>query len=262
MATRKRTTDLAVEKSTSLDTPDRFKLSEAAYLGLNMFNGVSNDELKKELNFPNNVVVYKQMSYHSTINSALTLFDTLVSKAKWTFKPPENPTEEEKNQAKIINQMLDDMQDQTWSEFVSDALSCNVFGFSVHEKVYRRRLHSNGSKYNDGLIGWRKLPIRNQESIEKFLFSDDGNDITGVRQDLNLVSDSYNRYQSRKDKQVNLPRSKFLLFRAGKHKGDPYGKSLLRDAYLAYRYLVVIEEIEAGGVSKDLAGLPVNFKRL
>lgn len=262
MATRKTTNGqpqalAAVEKSTSLDTPDRFKLSEAAYLGLNMFNGVSNDELKKELNFPYNVRVYKQMSYHSTINSALTLFDTLVSKVKWTYKPPEKPTEEEKRQAEIINSMLHDLQDQTWADFISDTLSSNVFGFSVHEKVFRRRLKSNGSKYDDGLIGWRKLPIRNQESIERFLFSDDGNDIIGVRQDLNLISDSYNRYQSRKEKQVNLPRSKFLLFRAGKHKGDPYGKSLLRDAYLAYRFLTVIEEIEAAGVSKDLSGLPI-----
>jgi len=27
------------------DTPDRFKLSESGYLGLNVFNGVSNDEI-------------------------------------------------------------------------------------------------------------------------------------------------------------------------------------------------------------------------
>jgi len=30
------------------DTPDRFKLSESGYLGLNVFNGVSNDEIKRE----------------------------------------------------------------------------------------------------------------------------------------------------------------------------------------------------------------------
>jgi hypothetical protein len=48
-----------------------------------------------------------------------------------------------------------------------------------------------------------------------------------------------------------------MLFRAGKHKGDPFGKSLLRDAYMAWRFLTVIEEIEANGVAKDLAGFPV-----
>ena len=239
------------------DTPDRFKLSESGYLGLNVFNGVSNDELKRELNFPNSVSTYKQMSYHATINSALTLFENIVSKADWKFKPVLDATPEEINQANIVNQMMQDLTDQTWSEFISDAMSANMYGFSVHEKVYRRRLKSNGSKYDDGVIGWKKLPIRNQETIEKFIFSEDGNEVKGVKQNLSAISDVYNRYSSRTNNEVILPRSKIMLFRAGKHKGDPFGKSMLRDAYLSWRFLSVIEEIEANGVAKDLAGLPV-----
>jgi hypothetical protein len=239
------------------DTPDRFKLSESGYLGLNVFNGVSNDELKRELNFPNSINTYKQMSYHATINSALTLFENIVSKADWKFKPVADATPEETEHAKIINEMMQDLTDQTWSEFISEAMSANMYGFSVHEKVYRRRLKSNGSKYNDGVIGWKKLPIRNQETIEKFIFSEDGNEVKGVKQNLSAISDVYNRYSSRTNNEVILPRSKIMLFRAGKHKGDPFGKSMLRDAYLAWRFLSVIEEIEANGVAKDLAGLPV-----
>lgn len=197
------------------------------------------------------------MTYHSTVNASLTLFDNLIGKVQWNFKPPKDASEEEKRQAEIINEMMHDMQDQTWQEFISDALSSNVFGFSVHEKVYRRRSKSNGSKYNDNIIGWKRLPIRNQETIEKFIFSEDGNDVIGVKQNLSTISDQYNRYTNRTLKEVVLPRSKIMLFRAGKHKGDPFGKSMLRDAYLAWRFLTVIEEIEANGVAKDLAGLPV-----
>jgi hypothetical protein len=247
----------SIKKATLDDTPERFKLSEAGYLGLNVFNGVSNDELKKELNFPHSIKTYKNMTYHSTINASLTLFDNLIGKVQWTFKAPKDATEEEKRQAEIINQMMHDMQDQTWQEFISEALSSNVFGFSVHEKVYRRRNNSNGSKYNDNLIGWKRLPIRNQETIEKFIFSENGNDVLGVKQNLSSISDLYSRYSSRTNKEIILPRSKVLLFRAGKHKGDPFGKSMLRDAYLSWRFLTVIEEIEANGVAKDLAGLPV-----
>ena len=246
-----------IEKAAMSDTPERFKLSEAGYLGLNIYAGISQDELKKELNFPYSIQTYKQMSYHGTINSALSLFDTLVSKADWEFKAPKDATPAELDQARIINEMMNDLQGQTWSDFISDALSSNVYGFSVHEKVYRRRTKENGSKYNDGLIGWKKLPIRNQETIQRFVFSSDGNDVVGVRQDLTQISDPYNRYATRSTSSVVLPRSKIMLFRAGKHKGDPYGKSLLRDAYLAWRFLSVIEEIEANGVAKDLAGLPV-----
>jgi hypothetical protein len=239
------------------DTPDRFKLSESGYLGLNVFNGVSNDELKKELNFPNNVNTYKQMSYHSTINSALTLYENLIGKVDWSFKPIKDASPEELRQARIINEMMQDLTDQTWSEFISEALSANMYGFSVHEKVYRRRLKANGSKYDDGVIGWKKLPIRNQETIEKFIFSEDGNEVKGVKQNLSAISDVYNRYSSRTNNEVILPRSKIMLFKAGKSNGDPFGKSMLRDAYLAWRFLSVIEEIEANGVAKDLAGLPV-----
>lgn len=254
MARQRRET---VNKATMGDTPERFKLSESGYLGLNIYAGVTDSELKKELNFPNSVNTFKQMSYHSTINSALTLFDNLISKVDWKFKAPENATAEELKQVQAINEMMQDLQDQTWADFISDALSSNTYGFSVHEKVYRKRTKANGSKYNDGLIGWKKLPIRNQETIERFVFSDDGNDILGVRQNLSQVTDPYNRYAKRDVNAVVLPRSKIMLFRAGKHKGDPFGKSPLRDAYLAWRFLTVIEEIEANGVAKDLAGLPV-----
>lgn len=252
MATRKK----AIEKAVSpLDQPERFRLGELGSLGYRINNGVTQDELKRELNWPNSINTFREMSYHSAINAPLTLFENIISKATWVYKPPENPTEEEKNQAKIINQMMSDME-QPWSEFVRDVLSSNVFGFSVHEKVYRKRLKANGSLYDDGVIGWKKLAIRVQESISKFLFSEDGNDIIGVQQNLSTINDIYNRF-SKRSNLVNLPRSKFLLFRTGKHRGDPFGKSPLRDAYLAWRFLTQLEELEALGVAKDLNGIPV-----
>ena len=240
------------------ETPDRFKLSESGYLGLNIFNGISNDEMKKELNFPNSIKTYKNMSYHGTINSALTLYSNLVSKADWVVKPPKEATEEEKKQAEFIRQCMEDM-DQPFEEFIKDVLSMNIFGFSVHEKVFRKRTLVSGSKFSDGKIGWKKLAIRSQESIEKFLFSSDGNDVIGVRQNISNLNDPYNRFAGRDPGRliVNIPRSKFLLFRTGNHRGDPFGKSMLRDAYLAWRYLTVLEEIESNGVAKDMVGLPI-----
>lgn len=254
MATRKK----AVQKAVSpLDQPERFRLGEMGSLGLKTFNGVSKDELKLELNWPNSIITFKEMSTHSAINAPLTLFENIISKATWKYKPPANATEEEKKQAELINQMMNDME-QPWSEFIRDVLSSNVFGFSVHEKVFRRRLKANGSLYDDGVIGWKKLPIRAQESISKFLFSEDGNEIIGVQQNLTKINDIYNRF-SKRSNLVNLPRSKFLLFRTGKHRGDPFGKSPLRDAYLAWRFLSALEELEATGAAKDLNGLPVLY---
>lgn len=253
MVARKKTVTKAV--ISPLDQPERFRLGEIGSLGLRVYSGVTQDELKKELNWPNSINTYREMSYHSAINAPLTLFENIISRATWVYKPPENATEEEKNQVKIINQMMQDM-DQPWSEFVRDVLSSNIFGFSVHEKVYRKRLKSNGSLYDDGIVGWKKLPIRVQESISKFIFSEDGNEVIGVQQNLSAINDIYNRF-SKRSNLINLPRNKFLLFRTGKHRGDPFGKSPLRDAYLAWRFLTQLEELEALGVAKDLNGIPV-----
>lgn len=239
-----------------LDKPERFKLSEVGYRGLSVFNGVSNDEVKRDLTWPYSIQTFKNMSYHSAINAGLTLFDNLIGKVNWSVVPPENATEQELEQTKRVNEMLHDME-HSFPEFIRDVLTMNIYGFSVHEKVYRRRLKSNGSMYDDGLIGWRKLPIRAQESIEKFVFTEDGNDLIGVKQNLSQISDYYNRYSNRINKEVILPMSKVLLFRAGRHRGDPFGKSLLRDCYLSWRYLTALENIEATGVSKDLSGIPV-----
>ena len=249
-------TEVVIEKAMDMDTPERFKMSESGYTGLNIFNGVSAEELNSDLRFPRSVKTFKEMSYHSTINSATTLFDNLISKVNWYFLPPENATEQEKRQCEIISEMMHDM-DESWFDFISDLMSANRYGFTVHEKVFRRRLVSNGSKYNDGVIGWKKLPIRSQETIEKFIFDDTGNEVIGVKQNKANVSDPYNRYQNKSQDIVVLPRSKFILFRVGKHRGDPFGKSPLTQVYSAWRYLNIIEEIEANGVAKDLTGFPI-----
>ena len=238
------------------DTPDRFRLSESGYIGLNIFNGISNDEVKKELNFPKSIDIFKQMSYHSAINSALTLYTNLATKADWIVKEPEKASAKEKKRTEFIRECMQDME-HSWEEFIKEAITKIAFGFSVHEKVYRKRYQSNGSKFNDGLIGWKKLPIRTQESIEKFIFSSDGNEVIGVKQNISNLYDPYNRFEGRGKKEVVLPISKVLLFRHGSHRGDPYGKSMLRDAYLSWRYLTTLEEIESNGVAKDLVGFPV-----
>lgn len=233
-------------------------MNETGYLGLKIFNGVSNDELKRELNFPQSIKTFKEMTYHGTVAASLSMYDTIISRATWSFKPPEDATKQELKQCRIVQEMMGDM-DQSWGEFIRDVLSMNTFGFSVHEKVFRKRTFEDGSMYNDGYIGWKKLPIRAQESIEKFLFSDDGNEITGVKQNLTNLMDPYNRYKGRTTSEIILPREKFLHFRAGKHRGDPFGKSPLRDAYIAWRFITNLEELEATGVSKDLVGLPILY---
>lgn len=255
MKRKKETT--VVQKAAPSDTPERFKYGELGYSGLNIFNGVSNDEVKRELNFPYSIKTFKEMSYHTSINACLQLYENLISKVTWRLVPPVEASEKEKKQTAFVEECLKDM-DTPLRQVIKDALSSNIYGFAVLEKVYRRRNKSSGSMYNDGKIGIKKISLRNQETIEKFVFDDTGNEVIGVKQNLShFQTNLFATGRTANKLEVVLPREKFVLITTGRNRNDPYGKSPLRDVYLAWRYLTVIQEIEAQGVSRDLQGIPV-----
>lgn len=101
------------------------------------------------------------------------------------------------------------------------------------------------SKFNDGRIGFRKLPIRSQETLFRWNYDPDGN-LIGLYQIA--APDYVMRY---------IPLEKALLFRTKSHKNNPEGRSMLRNSYRSYYFKTKIEEIEGIGIERDLAGLPV-----
>ena len=238
-----------------MDTPEKFKLSAIGSSGLNIFSGVTYDELQQDLQWPNSVLTYKKMTYSVPVNACLSLFENLISKVKWRVKAPRNATPEQLEQTKFIEECLHDM-DVPFRSVIKDTLSSNVYGFAVLEKVFRKRNRESGSIYSDNKIALKKIALRNQETIEGFLIDEKTGDIKGVKQNLDLVSNLYR--QTRKGSVV-IPRSKFLHITVGRNRQDPFGKSPLRDVYMAWRYLEALSEMEATGVQKDLQGLPVDL---
>lgn len=249
---RKEAADISKAVS-DMDTPEKFKLSAIGSSGLNIFSGVTYDELQQDLQWPNSVLTYKKMTYSVPVNACLSLFENLISKVKWRVKAPRNATPEQLEQTKFIEECLHDM-DVPFRSVIKDTLSSNVYGFAVLEKVFRKRNRESGSIYSDNKIALKKIALRNQETIEGFLIDEKTGDIKGVKQNLDLVSNLYR--QTRKGSVV-IPRSKFLHITVGRNRQDPFGKSPLRDVYMAWRYLEALSEMEATGVQKDLQGLPV-----
>jgi hypothetical protein len=244
------------EVSKASDDISRFRLGEIGNTGIPIFNGVSYNELKKELTHPESIKTYKLMEYHPAINAPLNLYASMVSKARYRFVAPKDATEEEKRQTEIIESMFGDME-HSLEDFIAESMTCTTYGWSICEKVFRKRTFASGSLYDDGLIGIRKLPLRAQESIDKFIFDASGNELLGVKQNLQNAYDPYGRWASRKETDVVIPRSKFLLFNLGKQRNNPYGTSPLKNAFSAWRYLQALEELEAQSVTKDVNGLPV-----
>jgi hypothetical protein len=233
-------------------------MQEIGYAGQNLTAGVSTAEMNRELNYPQNLKTFKLMSMHPSINTALSLYNTMVSKARLRVVPVKDASKKEVKQAEILQTMLTDMQSGSVEDLLLNIMTMSQYGFSVLEKVYYLRKKENGSAYNDGLIGVKKLALRAQPSITKFMFDPTGNEVIGVEQDVSLLNDTGNRFAVRPSMRVVLPREKFMLFNVGRDIDNPFGTSPLRDVYLPWKYLTSIEELEAAGVAKDLQGLPVN----
>lgn len=244
----------AITKASSQDELSRWRLGELGVTGLSTFNGITYEEVKRELNHPESINTYNLMSYHPAVNAPLNLFDSMVSKADFRFIPPKDATEDEKNKTAIVASMFEDM-DHSLEDFLHAAMTAGTYGWAVIEKVYRYRKYSTGSVYNDGIVGIKKLSLRSQKSIKKFTFDESGNNVTGAIQMLG--ADPYNRFNARNKQEVGIPRSKFMLITFGKDRNNPYGTSPLRSVYQPWKYLQAIEELEAMSISKDLNGVPV-----
>lgn len=239
-----------------MDEPEKFKLSAIGTPGYNIFNGVPTEEFHRDLQWPEAARTYKKMTYSAPINASLCLYDNIISKVTWRTKPVKDATAEELKQAEFIQECLHDME-VPFRQVILDSLSANTFGFSIQEKVFRRRNTNSGSMYNDDKIALRKLSLRNQETIEKFIYDNTTGEIVGVKQ--NLANVGNNSWYGRKltQPEVIIPRSKYMHVTVGNARGNPFGVSPLRNVYIADRFLSVIAEMEAVGAQRDLQGLPV-----
>ena len=226
---------------------DKFK--ETGRVGLNRWGGRIDEEFLPELRGVEGVRVYTEMANNdSTIGALLYAIKMLCRQADWQVQPVSDD-DADVEAAEFVDSCLYDMQ-TSWTDTVSEILSFLVYGWSLHELVYKRRTgHKKNprldSKFADGLIGWQKLPIRAQESLYEWEFDDEDNLIAFVQ----MPAPSYDL--------IRIPAEKFLLFRTESRKDNPEGRSILRNAYRSYFYKKRVEEIEGIGIERDLAGFPV-----
>lgn len=218
--------------------------------GLKRASGIIDEEFLPALRGRKAVRVYREMADNSPIvGSLLFSIEKLLRQVEWRVVAPDN-TPEMSQAVEFVEQCMEDMS-HTWDDMIAEILSMLTYGWSWHEIVYKRRIGPwekdprKQSKYTDGKIGWRKIPIRSQETLLRWIFDEEG----GVKA---LVQIPPPYYQTK-----IIPVERSLLFRTGIYKGNPEGRSLLRTAYRPWFFLKRLEEFEAIGVERDLAGLPV-----
>jgi len=223
---------------------------EIGVSGNRMSVGRSDDEFLTELKGDKAVKVYKEMSKNdSTVGSVLFAITMLIRQIDWNVQPADE-TPQSRDDGEFLKGCQGDMS-HTWGDFISEVMSMATYGWSFFETVYKRRAGqdqtdgSKRSKYNDNKIGWRKFAIRSQDTLFKWVMDDDGGLKALVQQDPNNF------------KYYEIPIEKGLLFRMSTYKNNPEGESILRRAYRSWYFKKQIEEIEAIGVERDLAGIPV-----
>lgn len=254
---------MAEELNTKQLQPDsdavipRIRLSELGTTGLAVSNKQIIEEANRLFQYPQYVKVVNEMRNDATVASALLAYKTLIGRVDWHIEAPLGATEQQQSRAKFIETCMNDMQ-HSWGSFITEVTSYLDYGFAIHEKVFYRRLRANGSKHNDGLVGWKKLAVRSQSTISDWLFSEDGRDLIGVEQSLASVKNSAKYKLSSNGKStIEIPREKFLLFSCDSTKENPEGRSILKGAYVAYKKLDLLQNQLMIGVARDLGGVPV-----
>jgi hypothetical protein len=233
----------------------RISLGEQGIIGLRIRAKQIVEETNAAFRYPNFIRTVNEMRHNTTVGSAMNVYRMMMGRVKWDVEPPVGATEQDKARTAAVRTMMDDME-HSWASFIESVIPSLEYGFAINEKVFRRRLKRNGSKYNDGIVGLRKLPTRNQDTICGWGFSEDGSDLLHVEQSLQNLENSY-RFQNRTNVngKIEIPRSKFLLFSASANKGNPEGNSIYKNVYLAYKRLELLQDQELLGIAKDVQGI-------
>lgn len=240
----------------------QFRMGEIGSLGLKVRSGRMYEEPRQALRFPESIKTFQIMMRDPSVAASVNIIKMFVRKVNWRFTTPKGKETDKLMLERVdfFNSLMHDME-HDWSDFINSVMSMCTYGFSVNEKVFKKRTGKGGkypSKYDDGLIGWAKLPIRHQSTLDKWYFDKEYRKVIGVRQNLRNVSHLVGAINLAEQPLTRkLPRAKFMLFKYDDEVGNPEGRSPLLNAYIPWRYKVQIEEFEAVGVSRDLVGMPM-----
>lgn len=216
--------------------------------GLRRSGGYINEEFLAQLQGVKGFKIYREMRDNDPVVGAmLYAIDKVITRLEWRVDGEDERT------AAFIDECLHDMSD-SWDATLQNILSMLVYGWSFHEIVYKIRRGPTGdakthSRYSDNRIGWRKWPLRAQETLDEWMLDERGGIKGLIQMDPSTGSQGL----------VRIPIDKALLFRTSTNRNNPEGYSLLRNAYRPWFYKRRIEEIEAIGIERDLAGLPMAY---
>lgn len=206
--------------------------TEIGYTGLAEFSGQIQQDFLREWRGKEAYRRADEMRLNSpTIGAMLLAIEQSIRASEWQFTSDNG---EDDPRLEICKLSWTGMQGGE-NNHVIEALGMLPFGYSLFEQVYKRA---------GRFVLIDKLAVRGQDTVWRWLMSPRG-DIEGVEQ----VTETGHR--------AILPMSKLLHYRTRIERNNPEGRSILRTAWTSYYYQKHIAQIEAIGIERDLAGMPV-----
>lgn len=226
--------------------PEISAFAEVGTSGLKRFGGEVHEEFDPNLRGLRGVRVYDEMRRNDPdVGAVLFAFLHVALGAEW-FIEAASEAQPDKDAAQFLKECLFEDMSHSFRDFVTDAMTSNAFGWAFFEQVFKQRLGPDGdppSRYDDGRIGIRKLALRGQETLARWVFDDHGG-VQGMIQRSPPVF-----------KETPIPISKAVLVRTSREKNNPEGVSMLRNAYRPYYIKTNMEEIEVIGAERDMTGV-------
>lgn len=212
------------------------------------------DEILRNLQFPNGMYVYREMRDNDPIVGAMMFAINSIIKTVTFSAKSANDSEEAQNNASHLESCLADME-RPFHKYISEFFTMLIFGFAINGIEFKKRVGNVldpkfKSKYRDGRWGFRGFPTRAQETISgwRYLDESDPQRLTHAVQE-NVGSLRYGT--------EDLDLVRFLHFRVDTNKDNPESRSILRNAYLPWFYKKNYERDQALRISHDARGLPV-----
>lgn len=239
----------AVNGTSATKAPAESLPTELGQIGLKERKGVIAEEWLAQLRGDRGRKVLRQMADNDPIiGASLHALAQLCRGAEWTTRPPDDGSEDD-DDVIFAEGCRHDMS-HSWESLIGEIMfGMPTYGWQLHEVMYKRcqgevpDRPGESSRYSDGLIRWRKLPVRSQDTLVRWAFDDEGG-LAGMVQRL----DSGN--------EVTIPIDKAALFRTTTARGNPEGRTVLRAAYRPWWLKTRVEEQEAIGIERDLTGIP------
>lgn len=216
--------------------PKKLNFQQIGGSGLTRTGWIS-EEFLPQLRGLNGVKVYREMlDNDAVIGAFMVAIKLLLRTVEWRLDPADESAAAQEAVDFVQGALFEDM-DQPFGDFIAEVLSFLGYGYDLHEIVYKIRGGPDAagitrrSKFDDGLVGIRKLAHRAQDTIIRWYWDDDMN-IAGVQQ---MLPDSGF---------ADIPAEKLLHFRTETTKGNPEGRSILRNSYVGYVRKNTIESAE------------------